>query len=116
MFVAVYPASPTQTLIAGLLDAGYQPVPIESLEHIEERLPEGGWAVAVVEVTSDLGRSLAVSAKITDEYGLPVLLLIVRHDPALPVEDHETGAGGPLVDRSDVVLHEAPPQLPNSLP
>ena len=78
MFVAVYPASPTQTLIAGLLDAGYQPVPIESLEHIEERLPEGGWAVAVVEVTSDLGRSLAVSAKITDEYGLPVLLLIDR--------------------------------------
>lgn len=78
MFVAVYPASPTQTLIAGLLDAGYQPVPIESLTDIEERLPDGGWAAAVVEVTSDLGRSLAVATKITDEYGLPVLLQIDR--------------------------------------
>lgn len=78
MFVAVYPAAPTQPLIAALLDAGYQPVPIESLDSLETRLPEGGWAAAVVEVTSDLGRSLALAAKVTDEYGLPVLLLIDR--------------------------------------
>jgi two-component system alkaline phosphatase synthesis response regulator PhoP len=78
MFVAVYPASPTQQLIAALLDAGYQPVPIESLDSIDERAPEGGWAAAVVEVTSDLGRSLAFAGKLTDEYGLPVLLLIDR--------------------------------------
>ncbi len=78
MFVAVYPASPTQPLIAALLDAGYQPVPIDSLDDLETRIPDGGWAAAVVEVTSDLGRSLALSAKVTDEYGLPVLLLIDR--------------------------------------
>jgi len=78
MFVAVYPADPTQQLIAALLDAGYQPVPIDSLESLNERAPEGGWVGAVVEVTSDLGRSLALSGKLTDECGLPVLLLIDR--------------------------------------
>ncbi len=78
MFVAVYPAAPTQPLIAALLGAGYQPVPIDELSSLDERAPEGGWAAAVVEVTSDLGRALALSSKISDEYGLPVLLLIDR--------------------------------------
>jgi DNA-binding response OmpR family regulator len=78
MFVAVYPAAPTQPLIAALLAAGYQPVPVEDLSGIEERVPEGGWAAAVVEVTSDLGRSLSAAAKISEEHGLPVLLLIDR--------------------------------------
>jgi len=78
MFVAVYPASPTQPLIAGLLAAGYQPVPIDDLSTLEDRVPDGGWAAAVVEVTSDLGRGLAVAGKIGDEHGLPVLLLIDR--------------------------------------
>ncbi|MDX2342922.1 MAG: response regulator transcription factor [Acidimicrobiia bacterium] len=78
MFVAVYPAAPTQPLIAALLAAGYQPVPIDELSSLDERAPEGGWAAAVVEVTSDLGRAVALSAKIMDEYGLPVLLLIDR--------------------------------------
>ncbi len=78
MFVAVYPAAPTQPLIAALLAAGYQPVPVEDLVAVEDRVPEGGWAAAVVEVTSDLGRSLAFAGKITEELGLPVLLLIDR--------------------------------------
>lgn len=78
MFLAVYPAMPTQPLIAGLLDAGYQPVPIETFADIEYRIPKGGWTAAVVEVTSDLGGSLSMANKITEEYGLPVLLLIDR--------------------------------------
>ena len=78
MFVAVYPADPTQQLIAALLDAGYQPVPIADLEDIDERTPDGGWAAALVEVTADLGRSLAMAGKLADEYGRPVLLLIDR--------------------------------------
>ncbi len=78
MFVAVYPASPTQSLIAALLAAGYQPVPIDELTALDERTPQDGWAAAVVEVTSDLGRAIAVAGKIKDEYGLPVLLLIDR--------------------------------------
>ena len=78
MFVAVYPADPTQPLTAALLAAGYQPVPMDDLEVLEGRVPEGGWTAAIVEVTSDLGRSLAMAGKITEEYGLPVLLLIDR--------------------------------------
>ncbi len=78
MFVAVYPASPTQPLVAALLDAGYQPVPIDDLTVLEERTPDGGWAAAIVEVSSDLGRAFALAGKITDEYGLPVLLVIDR--------------------------------------
>jgi DNA-binding response OmpR family regulator len=78
MFVAVYPAEPTQPLIAGLLAAGYQPVPVDDLSALETRVPEGGWTAAVVEVTADLGRALAFSAKINEEFGLPVLLLIDR--------------------------------------
>jgi len=78
MFVAVYPAAPTQPLIAALLAAGYQPVPINELSGLDERTPDGGWVAAVVEVTSDLGRAVALCGKITDEYALPVLLLIDR--------------------------------------
>jgi DNA-binding response OmpR family regulator len=78
MFVAVYPASPTQPLIAALLAAGYQPVPVDDLAAVEDRVPEGGWVVAIVEVTVDLGSSLAFAAKITNEHGLPVMLVIDR--------------------------------------
>jgi len=78
MFIAVYPETPTQPLTAALLDAGYQPVPIDSLETLEERVPDEGWTAAVVEVTSDLGRSLSLASKISDETGLSVLLVIDR--------------------------------------
>ena len=78
MFVAVYPAAPTQPVIAALLAAGYQPVPLGDLEALEGRVPEGGWAAAVIEVTADLGRSWAVAGKTTEELGLPVLLVIDR--------------------------------------
>ena len=52
MFVAVYPAAPTQPVIAALLAAGYQPVPLGDLDALEGRIPEGGWTAAVVEVTA----------------------------------------------------------------
>ncbi|MEA2002631.1 MAG: response regulator transcription factor [Actinomycetota bacterium] len=78
MFVVVYPAAPTQPLIAALLAAGYQPVPIDDLAAVEDRLPAGGWVAAIVEVTADLGRSLAFASKITMEHGLAVMLVIDR--------------------------------------
>jgi DNA-binding response OmpR family regulator len=78
MFVAVYPAEPSQPLIAALIAAGYQPVPVADLDVLGNRTPEGGWTVAVVEVQADLGGAIAVGGKITDEYGLPVLLVIDR--------------------------------------
>ena len=78
MFVAVYPATPTQPLIAALLAAGYQPVPIDSHDDLDDRRPESDWAAVLVEVTSDLGRAMALSSKISEESGLPVLLVIDR--------------------------------------
>jgi DNA-binding response OmpR family regulator len=78
MFVPVYPATPTTALTAALIDAGYQPVPVESVEVFEDRAPETGWGTAVVEVTEDLGRCLAFAAKITGDFGIPVLLVIDR--------------------------------------
>jgi len=78
MYVPVYPPSPSSALTAALIDAGYQPVPIESVEALEERSPVGGWTTAVVEVTEDLGRCLALATKISEEFGLPVLLVIDR--------------------------------------
>jgi DNA-binding response OmpR family regulator len=78
MFVAVYPSSPTQSLTAALLAVGYQPVPVDDLDALDERVPADGWTAAVVEVTADLGRGLAMAAKITEGHDLPVLLLIDR--------------------------------------
>lgn len=78
MYVPVYPASPTTALTAALLDAGYQPVPIETVDALEQRSPEEGWTAAVVEVTEDLGRCLSFAGKISGEYGLPVLLVVDR--------------------------------------
>jgi DNA-binding response OmpR family regulator len=78
MFTPVYPATPTAALTSALIDAGYQPVPVESIESLENRTPEAGWGTAVVEVTEDLGRCLAFAAKLTGEFGLPVLLVIDR--------------------------------------
>jgi len=78
MYVCVYPPSPTNALTAGLLAAGYQPVPVEDLSSIATRSPREGWAAAIVEVVEDLGNGLAVAAKITAELDLPVLLVIDR--------------------------------------
>jgi DNA-binding response OmpR family regulator len=78
MFVAVYPAEPTQPLIAALVAAGYQPVPISDLDSLETRMPEDGWTAALVEATVDLGRALSIAGKVTEQFGLPVLLMIDR--------------------------------------
>ena len=78
MFVPVYPATPTSALTAALIDAGYQPVPVDSVETLLDRTPESGWGTAVVEVTEDLGRCLSFAAKISGEASLPVLLVIDR--------------------------------------
>ena len=78
MFVCVYPASPTAALTAALVEAGYQPVPVEGGDDVEARAPTEGWAAAVVEVTEDLGRCLAFAGKLNEESGIPVLLVVDR--------------------------------------
>lgn len=78
MYVAIYPATPSAGLTGALLEAGYQPVPIDDIEDVEARRPAQGWAAAVVEASADIGRSLAASHKLTENYGIPVLLVIDR--------------------------------------
>ena len=78
MFVPVYPATPTSALTAALIAAGYQPVPVDDVGGLAARAPAEGWAAAVVEVVEDLGRCLAVAAKMTAEVDIPVLLVIDR--------------------------------------
>ena len=58
MFVAVYPAEPTPSLTSALLAAGYQPVPVDGLEVLEERVPEGGWTAAERERLAAAQRAL----------------------------------------------------------
>jgi len=77
MFVAVYPSSPTQSLVAALVAAGYQPVPIDAVSDLD-RAPEGGWSAALVEVREDFGGCLSVAGKITDEHAIAVLLVVDR--------------------------------------
>lgn len=78
MFVPVYPSTPSSALTAAVIGAGYQPVPVEDVTTLVTRTPPDGWAAAVVEVAEDLGRCLAVAAKIEGELGVPVLLVIDR--------------------------------------
>jgi DNA-binding response OmpR family regulator len=78
MYVPVYPASPSPALTAALIAAGYQPVPIDDPGSLETRRPEGGWVAGVVEAVEDVGRAIALCQKMTDEYGLAVLLVVDR--------------------------------------
>ena len=78
MYVPVWPPTPTSALIAGLVAAGYQPIPIENLDDVAAKMPELGWAAAVVEITEDVGRCLSVAAKLKTEFSLPVLVVIDR--------------------------------------
>ncbi len=78
MFVAIFPPTPSQALIGALLEAGIQPVPIESLGDVAKRKPESGWAAAVVEIHDDLGLVLGMGAKLRTELELPVLLVADR--------------------------------------
>ncbi len=87
MFVPVWPPTPTAALTAGLLDAGYQPVPIESLDDLAGRTPEHGWAATAVEVVEDLGRCLSIAAKLKNEFSLPVLLIIDRTMTSSIIDD-----------------------------
>lgn len=78
MYVPIYPASPSSALISALIEAGYQPVPIDDLEGLATRRPPEGWTAAVVEAVEDIGRVLAVARKMTDEHHLSVLLVVDR--------------------------------------
>lgn len=78
MLLPIYPPDPSSALLDALIAAGFQPVPVTDIDDVIERAPASGWAPAVIEVQRDLGSALALAAKIADETGLPVLLVIDR--------------------------------------
>lgn len=78
MFVAVFPPTPSQALVGAILAAGHQPVPIDSLSDLSSRSPQGGFAVAIVEVNDDLGLPLGMASKLQTDEELPVLLVTDR--------------------------------------
>lgn len=78
MLLPIYPPDPSPALLDALLDAGYQPVPVDGIDEVINRTPDGGWAPAVVEARHDLGSAVSLAVKIRDEAQLPVLLVIDR--------------------------------------
>lgn len=78
MLLPIYPPDPSSALLDAVLEAGYQPVPVDDIDDVINRTPNGGWAPAVVEARHDLGSAVAIAEKIRDEAQLPVLLVIDR--------------------------------------
>jgi len=78
MFVAVFPPSPTSALTGALLESGYSPVPVGDVADATRRMPEAGWAAAIVELGDDPGLSLAVARKLRDEHEIAVLVIADR--------------------------------------
>jgi DNA-binding response OmpR family regulator len=78
MYVAVFPPSPTSALTAALLECGYSPVPVGDVADSTRRMPEQGWAAAVVELGDDPGLALAVARKLREEQEIPVLAIADR--------------------------------------
>ena len=88
MFVAVFPATPTPALTAALIDGGFQPVPVGGPTEVENRVPPGGWAAAVIELGDDAGHGVIVARKISELVDLPVLVVADRfHTEDLAGED-----------------------------
>jgi DNA-binding response OmpR family regulator len=78
VFVAVHPPDPSPSLTSALLAIGLQPVPIGSLSEVADKAPRQGFALAVVQVTDDLGLAIGTAAKLRGDHGLPVLLVTDR--------------------------------------
>jgi DNA-binding response OmpR family regulator len=78
MYVAVYPESPSGSLTAALIGAGYQPVPITDVADAGRKEPTNGWGAAVVELGDNPDLAITVAAKLREEYDLPVLIVVDR--------------------------------------
>ena len=76
MYIAVYPESPSASLTGGLIDAGYQPVPIADVADAGRKEPSGGWGAAVVELGDNPDLAITVARKLREEYALTVLIVV----------------------------------------
>ena len=78
MYLATYPESPSQSLIAAALGAGFQPVPVADVADAGRKEPSGGWTAALVELGDTPDMSIAVAGKLRDELGITVLIVVDR--------------------------------------
>ena len=77
-YVAVYPVAPSPALTSGILAAGYNPVPVDSVAGAGEKQPPTGWSSVVVEMANDPATAATFAVKIREELGVPVLLVLDR--------------------------------------
>lgn len=78
MYVAVYPESPAPALTSALLAGGFQPVPVADVADAGRKEPPGGWAAMVVELGDLPDLAITVAAKVRDDLGVRVLLVVDR--------------------------------------
>lgn len=78
MFVAIYPESPSPAITSALLAAGLQPVPIADVADAGRKEPPEGWPAAVVELGDLPDLAVTIAAKLRNDVGVPVLLVVDR--------------------------------------
>ncbi len=78
MYLAIYPESPSSTLIAAVLAAGFQPVPVAAVADAARKAPAEGWAASVVELGDAPDLAITIAGKLKDELGIPVLVVVDR--------------------------------------
>ena len=78
MFIAVFPSTPSPALTAALIEAGYRPVPVNSVADLTRRAPSNGWAAAVVELADDASHGAIIARKVGEEHEIPVLVVADR--------------------------------------
>lgn len=103
MLLPIYPPDPSPALLDAVIEAGFQPVPVDGIDDVIERVPESGWAPAVIEARQDLGAAVALAGKITDEAQLATLLVIDRTlTPDIATESGITDFILTPIDRSEL--------------
>jgi DNA-binding response OmpR family regulator len=80
MLVAVYPPEPSSELREALLLAGIETIPMPEPPNSED------WDLAVVEVTEEAAVSLRAARSLVEDLGVPVLVVIDRHQAGLLAE------------------------------
>ncbi|MGI9666449.1 MAG: winged helix-turn-helix transcriptional regulator [Acidimicrobiia bacterium] len=78
MYVAIYPESPSASLVSGVLAAGFQPVPVSDVADAAKKEPPTGWVAAVVELGDLPDLAMTVATKLRDELAVAVLVVADR--------------------------------------
>jgi len=82
MYIAVHPEQPSPSLIEGLLNAGFRPVPVVDVAALAEHEPEDGWAALVVELGDDPAPRLALARRAREAMDVPTLVVASRAQTA----------------------------------